>query len=190
MGTTTHCTFCDGTEGRRILYKGQCLSECPISSVLKELPDGTLTCAECTDTEQCAICDVDDLAVCKKCINPFVLHNDVCLRSCPLNFKRTADGESCYPSTTKDIGLFYFPFLIAAFFGCLIAVFGKCKKSPGRTKYVSTQNTITSFIVIIAFIQFCAMIALIVWSIIFDTEYLFFAGCILIGLMILLNIIF
>ena len=51
MGTTTHCTFCDGTEGRRILYKGQCLSECPISSVLKELPDGTLTCAECTDTE-------------------------------------------------------------------------------------------------------------------------------------------
>ena len=57
--------------------------------------------------------------------------------------------------TINDLGIIPFPFLIAAFFGCLIAYFGKCKKkSKPQThfKKVNEQNTITCFIVILAFI--------------------------------------
>ena len=83
-----------------------------------------------------------------------------------------------------------FPFLIAAFFCCLISLFGKCKKKPGRTKYISTQNTITAIIVFIAGIQFLAMIAMAIWAWLFGTMLLFYATCGLLGLMIIYNFIF
>ena len=92
--------------------------------------------------------------------------------------------------TINDIGIIPFPFLCAAFIGCLIAVFGKCKKTPGRTKYISTQNTITCFIVIIAFIQFLAICAMIIWALLFGTMFLFYAACGLLAMLILMNMIF
>ena len=69
-------------------------------------------------------------------------------------------------------------------------MFGKCKKKPGRTKYISTQNTITCFIVIIAFIQFLAMVALIIWALLFGTMLVFWGTCGLLAALIILNIVF
>ena len=100
----------------------------------------------------CALCSPEDPSVCLDCIPPYVLHEGVCVTGCPGGYKENSDSTACIPFTINDIGILPFPFLIAAFFGCLIAIFGKCKKKPGRTKYISTQNTLTCFIVIIAFI--------------------------------------
>lgn len=114
------------------------------------------------------------------------------MSGCPDNWRTNDDGTACVLFTINDIGILPFPFLIAAFFGCMIAMFGKCKKKlVGRNnKYISTQNTITCFIVIIAFIQFLAVIALIIWALLFGTMFLFYAAVGLLGLLILLNIIF
>lgn len=139
----------------------------------------------------CELCDVENTKVCRKCVRPYLLNDDgICVSSCPGGYKMNSDETACIPVTINDIGILPFPFLIAAFFGCLIAVFGKCKKKPGRTKFISTQNTITCFIIIIAFIQFLAVIALIIWAVLFGTMLLFFAGCILLAFMIILNIVF
>lgn len=81
-----------------------------------------------------------------------VLHEGICLGACPGGYKYNSEKTACIATTIDDIGILPFPWLIIAFFGCLIALFGKCKKKPGRTKYISTQNTITCFIVIIAFV--------------------------------------
>ena len=118
------------------------------------------------------------------------MHEGVCIPGCPEGWKTNDDSTACVLFTINDIGILPFPFLIAAFFGCLIALFGKCKKKPGRTKYISTQNTITCFIVIIAFIQFLAIIALIIWALLFGTVFLFIAACAIIALLIILNIVF
>lgn len=72
----------------------------------------------------------------------------------------------------------------------MIACFGKCKKKKLRASKYSTQNTITCFIVIIASIQFMALIALIIWSVLFDMTFLFYAACGLLAVLIILNIIF
>jgi hypothetical protein len=65
-----------------------------------------------------------------------------------------------------------------------------CSKKPGRVKMISYQNTITCFIVIIAFVQFLAMIAMIIWAILFGTMFLFYAACGLTGALILMNVIY
>ena len=161
-----------------------------MGSVLTPVDDGQLTCVECGDASKCELCDVDNVDVCRKCVSDFLLHEDVCVQSCPGGYKENTDKTACIPITINDIGILPFPFLIAAFFGCLIAVFGKCKKKPGRTKFISTQNTITCFIVIVAFIQFLAVIALIIWAVLFGTMLLFIAGCTLLFLMVVLNIVF
>ena len=138
----------------------------------------------------CAVCDPNNLALCYKCIPPFVLFEGKCITGCPGGFDETSDNAGCYSTDTKDIGIFYFPFLIAAMFGCLIALCGNCKKSAGRTKFFSSQNTLTSFIVIISFIQFLAIIAMLLWAFYYDKWLLFLAACILIGVLLLLNLVF
>ena len=132
-GTPNFCKVCDNTQGRSILYRGECLAECPAGTVLK---GGT--CVECQNPDMCAVCDPDDLGLCRECIPPFVLHLGQCITGCPGGFSETSSGSGCYSIDTKDVGMFYFPFLIAAFFGCLIALCGTCKKTPGRTKYISS----------------------------------------------------
>ena len=138
----------------------------------------------------CSVCDPLNLALCYKCIPPFVLHEGICITGCPGGFDETSDNAGCYSTDVKDIGIFYFPFLIAALFGCLIALCGNCKKKTGRTKFFSSQNTLTSFIVIISFIQFLAIIAMLLWAFYFDKWLLFLAACILIGVLLLLNLVF
>lgn len=158
--------------------------------MLKPADSGQLTCMECEDTATCEICDSEDPKMCKRCIGGLLLHNGKCVGGCPAEWKDNSDKTACIPRSINDMGILPFPFLIAAFFGCLIALFGQCKKSTrfASQKQSSSQNTITCFIVIIAFIQFLALIALIVWSLLFGTNMLFFAGCIMLGLLIFLNI--
>ena len=43
-GTPNFCTFCDGTLGRNILYRAECLAECPSGTIPKKLPDDEVTC--------------------------------------------------------------------------------------------------------------------------------------------------
>ena len=92
--------------------------------------------------------------------------------------------------TINDLGIIPFPFLMAAFIGCVIACFGKCKKKKLRASYISTQNTITCIIVIVAFIQFLAIIALIIWAALFSMMFLFYAAIVLLAILIILNIAF
>lgn len=124
-----------------------------------------LTCIECEDTATCELCDADFPGICKRCASGTLLHEGKCVGGCPLDYKDNTDKTACIPFSINDIGILPFPFLLAAFFGCLIVLFGKLKKKQVRgTKMISEQKTITCFIVVIAFIQFLAMIALIVWA--------------------------
>lgn len=43
---------------------------------------------------------------------------------------------------------------------------------------------------ILAFVQFLAMIALIIWAILFGTMFLFYAACGLTGALVLMNVIY
>ena len=136
------------------------------------------------------MCDAIDPGICKRCKEGHYVHEGLCWEACPSGYKVNDDKTACVLFTIDDIGILPFPFLIAAFFGCLIAMFGKCKKKPGRTKFISTQNTITCFIVIIAFIQTLALSALIVWASLYGTVFLLWGAIVLLGLWILLNIVF
>ena len=152
--------------------------------------NGILSCTECTDQATCEICDAESPGICKRCKSPFVLFEGKCVGDCPPDFKDNTERSACIPRTINDLGILPFPFLIAAFFGCLIVIFGTCKKKFVKRQWTSTQNTITCFIVILAFIQFLAMIALLIWALLFGTSLLFFAGCILLGLLMMLNFVF
>ena len=147
-------------------------------------------CIECANQDMCRRCNSTNLYQCFECFEPFKLVEGICKAGCPSGYKQSPDGSFCYSLAVNDIGIFPFPFLIVAFFGCLIAIFGLCKKKSGRTKYISTQNTLTSFIVIVAFIQFLAVVALVVWAYLFETMKLVFGGLLVLTLMILLNITF
>ena len=105
----------------------------------------------CTDPA-CKLCDPQNPDFCQECKAPLFVHEGKCVSGCPSEYRVNDNGTACVLFTINDIGIIYFPFLIAAFFGCLIALFGICKKKTGRTKFISTQNTITCFIIIIAFI--------------------------------------
>lgn len=189
-GTVNTCTSCDGTLDRIILYRQNCLRACPAGSVTFAKSANELSCLECADQAGCEICDDSNIEKCLRCNNPLVLHEGICLGACPGGYKYNSEKTACIAQTIDDIGILPFPWLIIAFFGCLIALFGKCKKKPGRTKYISTQNTITCFIVIIAFVQFCALCALIVWAFLFGVKLLLLAALILLGVLMLLNFIF
>lgn len=138
----------------------------------------------------CALCDPNNPDFCLKCITGLKVHEGLCPASCPAGYRDNNEGTGCVLFTINDIGILPFPFLIAAFFMCLIALFGRCKKKPGRTKFISTQNTITCFIVIIAFIQFLAIIAMVIWALLFGTMFLFYAAVALLAILVLLNMMF
>ena len=137
LGTPGFCLSCDGTLERRFLYSNQCYSDCPLNSTPDVADEDNLVCIGCSDPA-CELCDAEDPALCKRCAPTLYVHEGVCISACPEGWKTNDDSTACVLFTINDIGILPFPFLIAAFFGCLIALFGKCKKKPGRTKYIST----------------------------------------------------
>ena len=68
------------------------------------------------------------------------MNDGKCVSGCPDGWRTNNDGTACVIFTINDIGILPFPFLITAFFGCVIALFGKLKKKlVGRNnKYIST----------------------------------------------------
>jgi hypothetical protein len=96
-----------------------------------------LICVGCFDPA-CELCDDVDPKICKRCSPGLFVHKGVCTTGCPAGWRDNDAGTACVLFTINDIGILPFPFLCAAFLGCLIAMFGKCKKTPGRTKYIST----------------------------------------------------
>lgn len=190
-GTVDTCTSCDGSDDRRYLYAGSCYAECPANSSPVSTDQENLICIGCTQ-EACELCDAEDPDICIRCTEGLYVHEGECVSGCPGGYKINDDATACVEFTINDIGIIPFPFLIAAFIGCVIALFGKCKKKlVGRNnKYISTQHTLTCFIVIIAFIQFLAMMAMIVWAFLFELTFLMLGALGLFGLLILINVVF
>jgi hypothetical protein len=76
----------------------------------------------------CELCPLDDTATCLTCISPLYVFEGVCVSECPENFVVNDDGSACRNSTLADLGILYFPFLIAALLFTIVILFGKCKK--------------------------------------------------------------
>ena len=191
-GLTTFCLTCDGSDGRVLLAKdlGACFTQCPINMtpVAVEGNDSKI-CVRCPDPA-CDLCDSVDTRICLRCAKGLYVHEERCIPACPDGWKTNGDGTACVPFTMSDIACLPFPFLLTALILCLIACCGKCKKKKVRNTYVSTQNTITCFIVIIAFVQFFAIIALGIWAYLFEMHMLFWAVCGLFGCLVVLNMVF
>ena len=147
-------------------------------------------CVGCTEPG-CELCDPLSPEVCKICESPLLNHVGKCWSSCPSGWKQNPDGISCVEWTYNDLEKIPFPFLTLAFVLCMIACCGKCKKKKSRGgKSVSTQNTITCFVVVIAFVQFLAVIGLIIWALLFESKLLFIVIAGILLLLLFMNIIF
>ena len=148
-------------------------------------------CVLCTGNG-CSVCDPYDVGTCIICLPPLVLHEGKCAAGCPQGWIVNAlvDKASCRPWTYNDLEVIPFPYLTLAFILCFIACCGKCKKKTIRDKRISTQNTITCFLVCIAFVQFLAVLGLIVWAFLFETWLLFFIAIGILVLLLLLNWVF
>ena len=75
-----------------------------------------------------------------------------------------------------------FPFLCWALLTWLIIFVGACKKKAGRTKYVSTQNTLTSLCAFTGGIELACCLCCGVLAIVYGTylfAYGFFAICVI-----------
>ena len=187
-GSPTRCVTCDGEY--KYFFNDMCFKGCPENTVFVPTDDQTkLLCLSCAD-ETCKKCDTNNNDVCLLCKQDLLVHEGKCVSQCPSGFLPNKTNTVCQKFTINDIDIFPFPFLIAASVGCLIAVFGLCKKKAGRTKYISTQNTITCIIVILAPLQFLALIAMSIWAGLFGTTKICYASLALIVCLIILNFVF
>ena len=69
----------------------KCQNDCPVGSIV--IND---KCEKCLDSN-CLICN-NDLKTCNKCISPFILYNEECLKECPIGYY--SNGYEC--SSCKD----------------------------------------------------------------------------------------
>lgn len=72
--------------------------------------------------------------------------------------------------------------MIATVICWLVVFFGACKKKPGRTKFISTQNTLTCLIAFTAPIELACCLCCGILAIIFGTyrfAYAFLAICLI-----------
>lgn len=185
--------------GGMYFFGGSCWSRCPAGTaptlmLVDTSGDGVpdkerAVCIGCTEPG-CELCDPQSPELCKICESPLLNHEDKCYSSCPSKWKSDPEGNSCVEWTYNDLQMIPFPFLTLAFILCMIACCGKCKKKTIRGKRVSTQNTITCFLVVIAFVQFLAVIGLIVWALLFESKLLFIVVCGILLLLLFLNVIF
>ena len=77
------CTECRNTQ---LLYKGTCISECPLSTYVLD--------KECFDcSEECKQCD--SYGKCLSCAEGYFEYEEECIQKCPFGFFKRAD--SCFP---------------------------------------------------------------------------------------------
>ena len=98
---------------------------------------------------------------------PLYVFNGACVRACTEeNWGPNDAGTACVALPAYDLDLFLIPvFVLSAAVGWLIALVGACRKRPGRTKYISTQNTLTCLVIATAPPQLacCAACAVLGW---------------------------
>lgn len=121
----------------------------------------------------CELCPLENTEICLTCISPLYVHEGVCVPECPENFVVNDDKSACRNATLADLGILYFPFLIAALIFTIVILFGKCKKKAilvkGKVEKISYQSSITCIIVFIAPLQALATVAQWVLAILYGT---------------------
>lgn len=136
--TPEGCVTCDGTGGTKFVYENKCYPNCPAGSG----PDANdLTCFPCQ--AGCDLCDIQNKTKCLKCTAPTLIYNGACVDECPKgqgwhindegwfvysDWHVNEDGTGCRPWKLKDLGVIWFPFLIAAVIFTIICLFGLMKK--------------------------------------------------------------
>lgn len=76
----------------------------------------------------CALCKLEHLDCCLQCEPGLVVYECECRPSCPEGFVVNEDKTACRLSQLEDLGILYFPFLIAGTIFSIVVVFGKLKK--------------------------------------------------------------
>lgn len=151
VDTTTTCLSCDGTDDTRFVFSNVCHATCPAGTTPDNTHPENLQCIGCR--AGCDLCDDRRPDVCLVCgmsqsdpPQQLFVFNGTCEAGCPEAWRLNGDRTACVPVTINDLQKIYFPFLCCAAVAWLIVFFGMCKKKPGRTKYISTQNTLTCLI--------------------------------------------
>lgn len=160
VNTTTTCLSCDGTNDTRFVFSNVCHAACPAGTTPDNTHPENPECIGCR--AGCDLCDDRRPDVCLVCgmsqeshnattgtttpAQQLFVFNGTCEPGCPEAWRLNGDRTACVPVTINDLEKIYFPFLCCAAVAWLIVFFGMCKKKPGRTKYISTQNTLTCLI--------------------------------------------
>lgn len=170
-GAPDRCLKCDGVNDFRLLYDFTCWDICPSGTT----PDNeNSVCIPCTGSG-CALCQLQDTDVCLKCEPPLYVHEGVCVAECPAGFRVNDDNSACRTSSLADLGILYFPWLIAATVLTLVCLFGLMRRREvgvkGQKKAVtkSFQHTISCITIVIAPIQTLATNAQYVLAILYGT---------------------
>ena len=108
-----------------IPYTGICYAKCPDGTAPVTVAGLISTCIACENPFMVKLCDPNSVDIALECIEPFLLTDD---GKCIQNPNKEVVTVA---ASINDIGILPFPFLIAALFGCLIAVFGSRKKKKG-----------------------------------------------------------
>ena len=139
------------------MFDSTCWTDCPAGTTPN---NEKLTCLKCKD--DCDLCQLDDDSKCLKCKKPKIAHEGVCLEQCPDGFAPDETGQACRPWQLSDLGIIYYPWLLAALIGTLVSCFGIMRRRAvifrGKIWMMSPQNTLTCIIVVIAPLQFLATV--------------------------------
>jgi len=76
----------------------------------------------------CALCKLDALDCCLQCEPGLVVFECQCRPECPEGYVMNDDKTACRTSQLEDLGILYFPFLIAGSIFSIVVMFGKLKK--------------------------------------------------------------
>lgn len=188
----TECTSCDGSDGKKFVFSGKCYVDCPVGTSPNTIDNSNLFCTGCL--AGCALCDTTNPATCLRCDEGLYVYGGDCVATCPDGYKLNYEMTACDDISIYDLGVIYFPFLIAALIMILIVLFGLLKKKPMRVKgkmsKVSTQKTVTCILVMIAPLQFLACVAQWLLGYFFSTWIHAGLAALVTLIMFILNIIF
>jgi len=146
-GLPTFCTTCNGKDKRTNSYNGGCYEVCPPGSSLNATSS---VCQPCPGSG-CSLCDLnapDNCLLCKE--NLYILNNQ-CVTECPPDQIVNDDKTSCRKRRIEDLGILYFPFIIAGLIFTVVVFFGNMRKKArlvkGRAELYSAQKSITCILV-------------------------------------------
>ena len=142
----------------------------------------------------CQLCPLEATDTCIICVAPLYVFEAKCVPECPEGFVVNDDHSACRNSTLADLGILYFPFLIAALIFTIVILFGKCKKKAilvkGKVQKVSYQSSITCILVFIAPLQALATVAQWVLAILYGTMVHAILAAVVTLIILIINIAF